>query len=114
MNTIIIQKKLCNFIDIGFNKYKCQNCGIIVTSDDGSPILPCSYDFADMRELQNIGMASTLSVIEGRYELCKTCEFFDNNSCSKCGCKVVSFMEFKNKLIWKDQECPIGRWGKDI
>lgn len=39
-----------------------------------------------------------------RREICKTCEFFKNGRCLKCGC----FNKYKNKL--KTEKCPIGKW----
>lgn len=109
----MIQKQ-CSFIDTGFDTYQCQNCGVVVTSYEGPPIMMCSFSDTDIKELQELDFAASISTIQNRYNICKSCDFYSNHSCSKCGCRVVSFMEFKNKLVWKDQECPIGKWGKDI
>lgn len=31
-----------------------------------------------------------------------------------CGCNVNRKKVFLNKLAWADQECPLGKWGKEI
>lgn len=49
--------------------------------------------------------------IHQRYEICKGCEFFQNNICTKCGCNLVREKIYMNKLAWADQSCPIGKWG---
>lgn len=105
---------LCDFIDDGFDTYRCQKCGLIVFSEDGPPALPCSYTEFDIQELQNIGLGCSNEQILKRYDICTNCEFFQNNVCSQCGCRIVSLLEFKNKLVWKDQECPVGKWGKEV
>lgn len=49
--------------------------------------------------------------IQERYDICKTCEFFKNNICTKCGCSLVREKIYMNKLAWADQSCPVGKWG---
>jgi len=39
-----------------------------------------------------------------RLKICKSCYFFENNKCQKCGC----FTNFKTRLI--SSKCPIGKW----
>jgi hypothetical protein len=48
--------------------------------------------------------------IAERYDICKSCEFFQNNICAKCGCNLVREQIYMNKLAWADQSCPIGKW----
>jgi hypothetical protein len=48
-----------------------------------------------------------------RYNICLGCEFLKNNSCTKCGCPINRDKRFISKLSWADQECPIGKWGKE-
>jgi hypothetical protein len=49
--------------------------------------------------------------IHERYNICKSCEFFKNNVCSKCGCSLLREKVYMNKLAWADQSCPVGKWG---
>lgn len=49
--------------------------------------------------------------INNRLNICKTCEYFQNNSCLLCGCTVVRDANHQNKLAHKDQSCPANKWG---
>jgi len=51
-----------------------------------------------------------------RYKICSNCEFLDllRQECSICGCNVNKKKQFFNKLAWADQECPEGKWKKEI
>lgn len=55
---------------------------------------------------------STQQQINDRYNICISCDKFDNqkSQCLICGCNINNKMIFLNKLAWKDQECPIGKW----
>lgn len=46
-----------------------------------------------------------------RHDICVGCEFYDNSSCTKCGCPVKRDRQFISKLAWADQSCPVGKWG---
>ncbi len=45
---------------------------------------------------------------EQRLEICRKCDFFENNlkifRCSKCGCLL------QIKTLFKSQSCPINKW----
>ena len=53
-----------------------------------------------------------------RYNICQGCEFFsfisDNlqikASCNICGCNLSDQKITMNKLAWKEQQCPKGKW----
>lgn len=45
-----------------------------------------------------------------RHDICRGCEFFKNNSCSKCGCPIYRDKKFISKLAWADEKCPVGKW----
>lgn len=49
--------------------------------------------------------------INYRYNICKSCEHFQNNTCKLCGCHLVRDRIYMNKLAWADQSCPIKKWG---
>lgn len=57
---------------------------------------------------------STKDQILYRYNICTSCDKFDQNlsECKVCGCNVNTKKIFMNKLAWADQECPIGKWPK--
>ena len=52
----------------------------------------------------------TQEEIDARMEICKGCEFFQNNTCMKCGCALSRERNYMNKLLWADQSCPIKKW----
>ena len=61
---------------------------------------------------------SSYETIDYRYGICEGCEFFqvniENNevitTCNVCGCALSKKKIFMNKLAWKDQKCPEGKW----
>jgi hypothetical protein len=57
---------------------------------------------------------STKQEILKRFEICQSCEFFDNkkSQCLVCGCNVNTKKVFLNKLAWADQHCPQNKWNK--
>lgn len=52
----------------------------------------------------------TQQEINERYSVCRACDYFKDNSCTKCGCNLVREKIYMNKLAWADQSCPIGKW----
>lgn len=48
--------------------------------------------------------------INSRLEICKSCEYYKDNSCMLCGCVIVRESNYTNKLAHKDQHCPIMKW----
>lgn len=38
---------------------------------------------------------------------CAPCPFFKNDECIKCGCPVVRGDNFRNKLLWATEACPL-------
>ena len=57
-------------------------------------------------------MASDEEVIR-RHDICLGCEFLQDDACAKCGCPVSRVRGYISKLSWADQECPVGKWGKE-
>jgi hypothetical protein len=58
--------------------------------------------------------------VKQRLNSCHGCRLFDpyKNRCRQCGCGVSHLKasmrnNLFNKLAHPDQECPIGRWGKE-
>lgn len=48
--------------------------------------------------------------IEDRVEVCKKCDQFNGEHCLKCGCACNTHDQFLNKLAWKSEKCPEGKW----
>jgi len=55
---------------------------------------------------------SSQELIDSRYLICMDCTSFDkfNSQCLECGCNINKKKIFMNKLAWKDQKCPTGKW----
>lgn len=49
--------------------------------------------------------------IDERLAICNGCEFYQNDTCLKCGCALSREKNYKNKLLWADQKCPVDKWG---
>jgi ribosomal protein L37E len=49
-----------------------------------------------------------------RHDICLQCEHLQDNACSLCGCPVARTRGYVSKLSWADQECPAGKWGKQV
>ena len=39
-----------------------------------------------------------------RISICKTCEFFDDGTCTQCGCISETL------ILLKDEKCPKNKW----
>lgn len=100
----------CYFIHIDDEEYECIYCGIRIVSVDGyPPIFPC----LNMRIIKDKTLC-TYDQIEKRFTVCQNCEFFKNNTCSKCDCIITRNLNYSNKLFYKDQECPESKWPKEV
>lgn len=124
----------CDFIRINQYQFKCQWCGTTVSNfnDNDYPTLICKSKVATYSpeehgiRLQDIDPGKSgidthaqkiddlqkcsSEQIESRFAICASCEYYKNNSCEKCGCYLVRDQTYMNKLAWKNQECPIGKW----
>lgn len=80
--------------------------------DDAVPFLHKVRNFA-VAAAQHVAagmpMASDEEILR-RHDICLGCEFFKNNTCSKCGCPISRDKKFVSKLAWADQSCPVGKW----
>jgi len=48
--------------------------------------------------------------IQQRLDICKTCDQFTGTACAQCGCRVNLEQRFRNKLAWRSEACPLGKW----
>ena len=125
----------CDFIRMNDYQYKCRTCGTTIANFEGSgyPTMICYSKITqynpeeygiritniDQNDEPKIDPASqkiddikkcSIEEIENRFRICNSCEFYNNNTCEKCGCYLVRDQIYMNKLAWKDQSCPIGKW----
>jgi len=106
---VMTHPSLCDFINLYNNQYQCSKCGIRIKSEDGHPpIFPCMI-------YKPVGADNLCAdhQVEKRYSVCNTCEFFNNNTCTKCDCIITRNLNYMNKLFFKDQECPELKWTKE-
>lgn len=86
------------------------------------PPLRAGDDVSFVEKARNFAVAAAAHLAAGmptctdeeilrRHDICLACEFYKNNSCSKCGCPVYRDKKFISKLAWADQSCPAGKWG---
>ena len=112
----------CKFIKIRDRQFECANCGNTIDVHDDieeAPIVPCfspilNYNASNIVDfMSNHKMQDELcseQQIETRHNICTSCDFFQNNSCNKCGCSLTRDRNYLNKLALKNQSCPINKW----
>jgi hypothetical protein len=128
----------CNF-ELMKNKklLQCTNCGYVIQLKDKNKQYICHRKLisASINQKDGVKFIKTETVdlnlqsnkkenqenisgnkcsqyqIDSRLEICNGCEFYQNNTCLKCGCSLSRDKTFMNKLYWTDQSCPIGKWG---
>jgi Family of unknown function (DUF6171) len=56
------------------------------------------------------GAMQTVSndVYQRRLATCRNCDFFLDNTCLKCGCRLAG--DVIAKARWPREKCPLGRW----
>lgn len=122
----------CNFISIGPDEYICPDCNNRVVSPNGPPMFPCSRilvretnnDIGFITKLKNFATSTMNHIGNGlplcsdeqiinRHNICMSCEYFKDNTCTQCGCPLFRTKKFVSKLAWADEECPVGKWHKE-
>lgn len=127
----------CEFTPMSNNKLLvCKDCGTVIQLRDKNKKFMCKSKIEELSAQKNSGVkfVRTESVpypsgyssqtnntneqkqcsqkqIDNRLEVCRDCDFYQNNTCLKCGCSLSRDRVFMNKLYWADQSCPIGKWG---
>lgn len=113
--------------EAGKSPGECNGC-IVEVRNDGVLIVDenhADYPLAAVSLLQkaknfassvaahvSLGMPkATQEQIDQRFEICKSCSFFDGKACMKCGCPIVRERTFISKLGWANEKCPEGKWG---
>jgi uncharacterized paraquat-inducible protein A len=133
MNTIY-DDIFCKFISKDQHHYICSSCGLRVTvtnPGDAPPFFPCSKPLRREPEQSTVSFGQKIKNFAGslinhvsaglptctdqqiaeRHNICMSCEFFKDDTCSKCGCPLTRNKQFLSKLAWSDQSCPVGKWG---
>lgn len=118
---------------MGYNTAQCIRCGntIQMLDDiDSFPAFPCRAEMSQAFKNNDVdpliikkytsnapieahnghSKECTKQEIQNRYDICMSCENFDNNTCTKCGCILSRDKIFFNKLLWKNESCPEKKW----
>lgn len=53
----------------------------------------------------------TDSQIQERLAICRPCKYYQDDSCTLCGCVIVREKNYMNKLANKNAKCPDNKWG---
>lgn len=121
---------ICEFVTFDGMHFKCKNCGVQLRFTEyqySSPVFICKNNLKATTELgflqkvKNFAKATLTHLLLGspmcddntiqlRYNICKKCEHFNNNSCKLCGCPLTQQRKYISKLAWADQKCPINKW----
>jgi hypothetical protein len=66
--------------------------------------------FAAALSLHVAGGMKTVSeeVYRRRLAVCEVCEFFRDNHCLQCGCRMAG--DVVAKARWTNEQCPLGKW----
>jgi hypothetical protein len=125
----------CQFLISDGEYLQCVNCGLKIKTSNNSPILfPCSRSLhrsenenspSFIKKIKNFASSVVDHVSAGmpscsdeqiikRHDICLNCEFFKDDTCQQCGCPLFRNKQFVSKLAWADQECPVGKWGKEV
>lgn len=48
--------------------------------------------------------------IQDRFSVCEKCEEFTGEHCRRCGCACSRQPALLNKLAWRSERCPLGKW----
>lgn len=120
--------------------YKCEKCGLEAGLEDPNTNILCfnqaldayKAEYAAIKsEQENVDNLYEQDIInsqrndienlqqdlapkeeiERRMEICKKCEYYKDDSCMLCGCRVVRDKNYQNKLANKNANCPDNRWG---
>lgn len=117
----------CEFIEIDTDTYQCVKCNnVIVSTDFEPPIFPCgmqintnnpnwiekikNFTSSAFDHLKNGLEYASDDEIKKRFDICQTCEFYKNGTCSQCGCPIYRTRNYISKLSWASEKCPIEKW----
>ena len=52
----------------------------------------------------------TQEEVNHRLSICQLCPAFTGDRCRECGCRCNERKAFLNKLAWRSEGCPLGKW----
>lgn len=126
----------CQFVSNNTEYLECINCGLKIKLLDNQqpPLFPCNKwlhrsandtNISFVKKIKNFASSVVDHISNGmpqcseeqiikRHDICLKCEYFKDDTCQQCGCPLIRNKQYISKLAWADQECPVGKWGKEI
>lgn len=137
MNTIYDDSIFCQFLPTEDGHLQCSNCGLKIKISSGlnrPPMFPCTKNLRKkpndseitfVQKIKNFAQSTIQHISSGmkqcsdeqiikRHNICLQCEHFEDDTCTQCGCPLFRNKRFVSKLTWADQECPVGKWTKEL
>jgi len=115
----------CSFTTKDWINFECSNCGMKIRATEVQttmPMFPCksiylkndksTEDYIDqilVRFSENPTLADK-DTIKHRLSVCEGCEFFQDDTCTKCGCAMIRNKNFVGKILKTDASCPENKW----
>ena len=115
----------CSFKTDNWIDFECINCGMKIKATEvqtSMPIFPCkeiyiranktSDEYIDqiLERFNNHVDLADRNTISDRLSICEKCEFFKEDTCTKCGCAMIRNQNFVGKILKKDSICPENKW----
>lgn len=119
----------CDFRHTLKGRMKCRRCGYIVPQHiaeraQGNIVRECrgpirfpdvlsrlaSFGKAVWRRVRRWGDNRTEAEVAAIFAICEECPHLTDRGCAKCGCRVSRESKWLNKLRWRSEHCPIGKW----
>lgn len=115
----------CSFITKDWINFECINCGLKIRAteiQDSMPIFPCKGTYLKhdqstdqyidkmLDHFSHINDLAEKETIQQRLAVCNSCEFFKDDTCTKCGCAMIRNKNFVGKILKKDSSCPENKW----
>lgn len=116
---------MCVFTTTNWIDFECINCGLKIKATErqtSMPMFPCNqiylktYQTTDnyidqiMESFKDNPDLAEKSTIQHRLSICEGCEFYQKDTCTKCGCAMMRNRNFVGKILKKDSSCPENKW----
>jgi hypothetical protein len=115
----------CSFTTTDWINFECSNCGMRIRATEVQttmPMFPCksiylkndksTEDYIDqiLAQFSENPTLADKDTIKHRLSVCEGCEFFQDDTCTKCGCAMIRNKNFVGKILKTDASCPENKW----
>ena len=117
--------RMCVFTTANWIDFECINCGIKIQASErqtSMPMFPCTGMYLKSNKTTDNYVDQMMEWFKGnpdladketikqRLAVCEGCEFYKNDTCTKCGCTMMRNRNFVGKILKKDASCPENKW----